>query len=36
MDGFDERSPLAAKLARDRYLLELACGKPVLIRNSRQ
>jgi CHAD domain-containing protein len=33
-DGFDEFSPLAAKLARDRYLLEVACGKPVVIRKT--
>jgi exopolyphosphatase/pppGpp-phosphohydrolase len=33
-EGFDEFSPLASKLARDRYLLEVACGKPVLIRKA--
>jgi CHAD domain-containing protein len=31
-DEFDEFSAAAAQLAGDRYLLEMACGKPVMIR----
>jgi CHAD domain-containing protein len=32
VNDFDQYSPLARKLARDRYLLEIACGFPVVIR----
>jgi CHAD domain-containing protein len=32
--GYQEYGPLAQKLARARYLLELACGLPVIIRSS--
>jgi CHAD domain-containing protein len=35
-DGLDEFGAAAARLAGDRHLLELACGKPVMIRKSPQ
>ena len=31
--AYDKHSPLAQKLARDRYLLEIACGLPVVIQS---
>jgi exopolyphosphatase/pppGpp-phosphohydrolase len=32
--GYDKYDRLAQKLARARYLLEIACGLPVIIQNS--
>jgi exopolyphosphatase/pppGpp-phosphohydrolase len=32
--GYQEYGPLAQKLARARYLLEIACGLPIIIRSS--